>query len=156
MRDKTKGNGWRSEPGVIAALVTVGWTVFTVLMVLFVDKVWVSLLSLMLCFGFIYPAACLAVFFLVGRRHGLLWYLYGGIMTIDVVLYVLWDSFRAVMPNMIIMTALCLVFGCGIGSCFMDKDRVMAEREARRLRRTGEDQPYESILGDEENKKGKR
>ena len=129
------------------------WAAVTNLMMLFVDKVMDNILTLMLCFGLIYPVGSAVLFFKFAKRHGLLWYFYAAVMGLAVLEYVLVKTYRIIIPNMLIMTALCLVFGCGIGSCFCDKQTVRKEREQRRLKRTGDDKPYTSILDEGRKKK---
>ncbi len=137
-------------------MITAVWAAAANLLLLVVDKLWVSIFSLMLCFGFIYPVGSMVLFFRLAKRHGLLWYFYVLIMGLTVTEYILVEPYSIIIPNMIVMTALCLVFGCGIGSCFTDKGIVKAEREQRRLKRLGEDKPYQSIIDSGSNGKKKK
>ena len=132
------------------------WLVFSILLVLFVDKVLPSALTLMLSFGLIYPAGCLTVFFRLCRRYGVMWYFPAAVIASAVLMYAVWETYRAIVPNLIVMTILCLLFGCGLGSCFADKEAVRAYREQRRLKKLGEDKPYTSIVNSTADKKTKK
>lgn len=132
------------------------WLVLGVGLVLLVDKVIPSILTLMLAFGFIYPAGCFVMFFSLCKRHGVMWYFPVAVITSTVLMYALWETYRAIIPNLIVMTVLCLLFGCGLGGCFADKEAVRAYREQRRMRKLGEDKPYTSIINDSDVRKNKK
>lgn len=138
----------RQSEELSAAAIFVLWLVFGIGLVLLTDKVIPSILTLMLSFGFIYPAGCLVMFFRLCKRHGVMWYFPTAVIIATVLLYTLWGTYRAIIPNLIVMTVLCLLFGCGIGSCFADKEAVRAYREQRRQKKLGEDKPYSSIIDD--------
>lgn len=140
----------------LSALTVFGaWLVFGIFLVLFVDKVLPSALMLMLSFGFIYPTGCLFMFFRLCRRHGVMWYFPAAVIAASVLMYISWGTYRAIIPNMIVMTILCLLFGCGLGSCFADKEAVRAYREQRRMKKLGEDKPYTSIIDSSADKRSK-
>ncbi|MCR5542163.1 MAG: hypothetical protein K6F71_15250 [Ruminococcus sp.] len=138
----------RQSEELSAAAVFVLWLIFGIGLILLTDKVIPSILTLMLSFGFIYPAGCLVMFFRLCKRHGVMWYFPTAVIIATVLLYTLWGTYRAIIPNLIVMTVLCLLFGCGIGSCFADKEAVRAYREQRRQKKLGEDKPYSSIIDD--------
>ncbi|MBQ8965215.1 hypothetical protein [Ruminococcus sp.] len=145
----------RQSAELSAAATGVIWFLFGAALLLFVDKVYPSPLSLMLGFGFVYPAVCLVLFFRLCKRHGVMWYFPAAVIAATVLMYLLWDAYRAVIPNLIVMTILCLLFGCGLGGCFSDKEAVKAYREQKKLKKLGEDKPYTSILEDDPSKKNK-
>lgn len=135
------------------------WFAEVNLLLIFCDKVWVSIFSLMLCFGLIYPVISTVIFFKSAKKHGVVWYFPAAVIAACVTEYVLYDTFRAIIPNIIVLTLLCLLFGCGIGDTMSDKSAVQAAREQRRLKKLGEDKPYYGILNDnsiEKNKSKKR
>ena len=122
------------------------WLCFGIVLILLIDKLIPSILTLMLGFGFIYPAVCLILFFRLCKRHGVMWYFPVAVIAATAVQYIFWTTYRAIIPNLIVMTTLCLLFGCGIGSCFADKEAVRAAREQKRAKKLGEDKPYTSII----------
>lgn len=127
------------------------------LLLIFCDKIWVSIFSLMLCFGIVYPVLTVMMFFKTGKRHGVVWYFPAAVIAACVAEYVIYPTFRLIVPNIIVLTILCLLFGCGIGEAVSDKEAIKAERENRRLKRLGEDKPYEGILNEKpDKKKGKK
>ena len=115
-----------------------------------------SILTLMLAFGFVYPAGCLLMFFRLCKRHGVMWYFPVAVIAATVLQYAVWGIYRAIIPNLIIMTILCLLFGCGLGGCFADKEAVREYREKRRMKKLGEDKPYTSIISDGNVRKNKK
>ena len=136
----------RQSEGLSALVTFLGWLCFGVLLILLVDKVLPSPLMLMMEFGFIYPAGCLVMFFRLCKRHGVMWYFPAAVIGATIILYIFWATYRAIVPNLIVLTILCLLFGCGIGGCFADKEAVKAARENKRLKKLGEDKPYTSII----------
>lgn len=134
------------------------WFAGVNLLLVFCDKVWVNIFSLMLCFGLVYPVLSTVLFFKTAKKHGVVWYFPAAVIVSCVAEYVLYDTFRAIMPNIIVMTILCLLFGSGIGDTMSDKSAVRAAREQRRLKKLGEDKPYHGILDDTDtkNKKSKK
>lgn len=130
------------------AAVFVLWFIEVNLLLIFCDKIWVSIFSLMLCYGLVYPVLTTVMFFRTGKRHGVVWYFPAAVIAVCVAEYVLYPTFRLIVPNIIVMTILCLLFGCGIGDAVSDKEAIMAEREQRRLKRLGEDKPYYGILNE--------
>ena len=146
----------RQSERLSAAAVFLLWLVFGSGLVLLVDKVIPSILTLMLAFGFIYPAGCLVMFFRLCKRHGVMWYFPAAVITANVIMYAAWGTYRAIIPNMIVLTVLCVLFGCGLGGCFADKESVRAYRENRRLKKLGEDKPYSSIIDDKDVRKNKK
>lgn len=145
----------RQSPPLSAIATFLAWLCFGALLVIFVDKVLPSPLTLMMSFGFVYPAGALVMFFRLGRRHGVMWYFPAAVIAATVIQYIFWETYRAVIPNLIVLTILCLLFGCGIGSCFADKEAVRAYRERQRLKRSGEDKAYTPILEGKPDKKNK-
>lgn len=147
---------WES-PIKASAFMAILWAAVTNILFILSDKVLVSIFALMMFFGFIYPAASLVMFFKLGKRHGILWYFYVSVIVVTVAEYLLVPHFTSISPNIIVMTILCLIFGCGFGSCFADNDMIKAEKEQRRLRKLNEDKAYKKILDNTEpNKKGKK
>ncbi|MBR1863521.1 MAG: hypothetical protein IJ806_05495 [Ruminococcus sp.] len=137
-----------------AVLTFLVWFAGMNLLVLLVDKLWSTGFSLMFCFGFIYPVGTFILFFRIGRRHGGLWYFAAAVIAACVLEFLLYRTYRIIVPNMIVLTVLTLLFGCGIGSCFADKDALQKAKEQRRLKRMHEDENYVSILSsDISNKK---
>ncbi|WP_295153166.1 hypothetical protein [uncultured Ruminococcus sp.] len=149
--DKIRKSAELSELFVFAA-----WLLFGILLIVLVDKVLPAPITLMLSFGFVYPAGCLIMFFRLCKTHGVVWHFPAAVIAATVLQYVFWDTYRVIVPNLIVMTILCLLFGCGLGSCFADKEAVRAYREQKRLKKLGEDQPYTPIIENDPIKKGKK
>lgn len=139
-------NRIRENPIFDAAVFFLIWLIGTDLLLLLIDKVLVFPLALMMGFGFIYPVGATSLFFTVSKRHGVLWYFPAAVLTTAAFHMLFWDSYRAMIPNILVMTSLCLLFGCGIGGCFADKEALKAHREMRKQKRLGEDKPYTPIL----------
>ena len=131
------------------------WLLFGALLLLFVDKVLPSPMTLMLGFGFVYPAGCLVLFFRLCKQHGVMWYFPAAVIAATVIQYIFWETYRVIVPNLIVMTILCLLFGCGLGSCFADKEAIKEYREKKRSKKLGEDKPYTSIIDDKPVNNGK-
>lgn len=146
----------RQSPPLSAVFTFVVWLCFEDLLIILVDKVIPSPLMLMMGFGFVYPAGSLVMFFRLCKRHGVMWYFPAAVIATVVVHYVAWETYRAVVPNLIVLTILCLLFGCGIGGCFADKEAVRAYREQQRLKKLGEDKPYTPILENKQDIKRKK
>lgn len=146
----------RQSPEFSALVTFLGWLCFGDLLILLIDKVLTIPFVLMMGFGFIYPVGMLVMFFRLCKRHGVMWYFPTAVIAATVLHYVLWDTYRAVVPNLIVMNILCLLFGCGLGGCFADKEAVRAYREQKRLKRLNEDKPYTPILENKPVKKGRK
>ena len=139
-------NKIRESEELSALLTFLIWSIFCVLLILLVDKLLPFIFVMMLCFGFVYPAVCLVMFFRLCKRHGVMWYFPAAVTAATAIMYVCWHTFRLIIPNLLVLTLLCLLFGCGLGGCFSDKEAVRAYRENRRLKKLGEDKPYNSII----------
>lgn len=142
-------------PFLYAGLIFLLWLIMTNVLFVIADRIWVSFFTLMVGFGFIYPAGSLVLFFRLGRRHGTVWYFYPAVIAAVTAEYILVPHFSSIIPNMIVMTIVCLLFGCGIGGCFADKTAIQAAKDLRRAKKLHEDVPYESILSDKGNAKKK-
>ncbi len=139
-----------------SAVVFMIWLCFSIGLVLIVDKVIPSILAFMLAFGFIYPVGCTVMFFRLCKKHGVMWYFPVAVITMTVLLYAVWNTYRIIIPNLIVMTILCLLFGCGLGGCFADKEAVRTYREQMRMKKLGEDRPYTPITDDSNIRKNKK
>lgn len=146
----------RQSPPLSALVTFLAWLGFGTLLIVLVDKVLPSPLMLMMSFGFIYPAGALVLFFRLCKRHGVMWYFPAAVIAATVAQFLLWETYRLIVPNLIVLTILCLLFGCGLGGCFADKEAVRAYKEQQRLKRLGEDKAYTSILENNANKKNKK
>lgn len=139
-------NKIREVPLYSAAFSFLIWLAGTDLLLILIDKLFTFPLALMLGFGFIYPVGATAIFFLLSKRHGVLWYFPAAVILTSSLHMIFWSAYRIMVPNILIMTTLCLLFGCGIGGCFADKEAVRAYRERQKQKRLGEDKPYTPIL----------
>lgn len=153
---KQKLNSLRADSIGHSILTFLVWLICTNGLILFVDKVYASPFALMTGFGFIYPVGACVLFFRLGKRHGVVWQFAAAVILAAVCEYVFYRTYRIIVPNMLVMTALALLFGCGVGSVFADKDAIAAERLERKLRRTGDDKPYTSIIDDDNSKNNKQ
>lgn len=144
-----------SSPLKAAVLTLAIWAAVTNLLFVIADKVLVSIFTLFLGFGFIYPVSAVVLFFRLSKRHGILWYFYLAVLAVTALEYLLLDGFKSISPNIIVMTLLYLIFGCGFGSCFADRDMINAEKEQRRKKRLNEDKEYRGILEDTPRKRKK-
>jgi len=141
-------NGLWNSPLKASAFTLAVWAAVTNLLFVIADKVLVSIFMLFLGFGFIYPVSALVLFFRLSKRHGILWYFYAAILAVTSIEFFLVDGFKSISPNIIVMTLLCLIFGCGFGSCFADRELINSEKEQRRKKRLNEDKEYKGILED--------
>lgn len=132
------------------------WAAVTNGLFLISDRLLVSLITLMLCFGLIYPVFMTFLCFKVAKRHGILWYYYTAVILVTAAEYAAVPHFKSIIPNIIVLTLLCLIFGCGIGNCFADKALIDSEKEQRRLKKLHEDKAYTGILDTDRNKSDKR
>ncbi len=144
-----------NNPLKASAFTLAVWAAVTNLLFVIADKVLVSIFTLFLGFGFIYPISALVLFFKLSKRHGILWYFYIAALAVTAIEYLLVDGFKSISPNIIVMTLLCLIFGCGFGSCFADRELINAEKEQRRKKKLNEDKEYKGILEDTPRKKKK-
>lgn len=145
---KRVSNGLWNSPLKAAAFTLAVWAAVTNLLFVIADKVLVSIFTLFLGFGFIYPISAVVLFFRLAKRHGLLWYFYAAVLAVTLAEYFLVDGFTSISPNIIVTTLLYLIFGCGFGSCFADKELINAEKEQRRRKKLNEDKEYRGILED--------
>lgn len=152
---KRVSNGLWNNPLKASAFTLAVWAAVTNLLFVIADKVLVSIFTLFLGFGFIYPISALVLFFKLSKRHGILWYFYIAALAVTTIEYLLVDGFKSISPNIIVMTLLCLIFGCGFGSCFADRELINAEKEQRRMKKLNEDKEYKGILEDTPRKKKK-
>lgn len=139
-------NGIKESPVKSAVYTLILWAAAANILFVLSDKILVSVFMLFISFGLIYPVVSLVIFYRLAKRHGLLWYFYAAVIAAVTAEYFLVSGFNAISPNIIVCTILCLVFGCGIGSCFADNDAIKAEKERRRMHKLGEDKPYTGIL----------
>ena len=73
-------------------------------------------------FMIIYPVACFVMFYKYARNFGHKWYVYILTLVILLVEFISIKDVRAIIPNVIVSTVICLVFGGGIGGVFFDKN----------------------------------
>ncbi len=110
-----------------------------------------SLIPDILGFLFVYPVGTLYMSFRYSRWYGLRWYFILPIAAITVYAYFLL-GFDSVDPNLLVMTAVAVFFGAGIGRQFY----TSAERTAKKLSRAQlSERSYKSILDESQYKKRK-
>ncbi|MBR1750146.1 MAG: hypothetical protein IJ740_04555 [Ruminococcus sp.] len=96
-------------------------------------------------FMLIDPALILCASFYLARAFGSKWYYKAAFIVLSAVMYFL-TPLKNVTPNTIIVAAICVIFGSGIGDVFSGRDK---EAEA-------EDEKYTPILGDDSDSKDKK
>lgn len=117
-------------------------------MFILVNTVLTNALTLFICFMLIYPASLLVVCFIYAKRCGIRWYMPFGLIPIVVIEYILIENFRAIVPDILITTGFCMLFGSGVGNIFVDRDMVDSQKKQRRDKRLHEDKKYKKILDD--------
>ncbi len=111
-------------------------------------------LTLLLGFMLVYPAMTFALCFYHAKRCSITPLMPFGMIPVVTCEYLLLDSFRAIIPNMLVTTALCMLFGSGMGNIFADKEYIAKLKKQRRDKRLHEDMQYRKILDDK--KEGKK
>ena len=97
-----------------------------------------------IAFMIIYPAACFVMFYKYAKNFGQKWYVYIFTLLILVIEFALMKGVRAIVPNVIVSTVICLVFGGGIGGVFFDKNSVNFSDK----KKDKEEENYKKILDD--------
>lgn len=124
------------------------WAVLTNTMFFLGDRVIDNLLFQVSAFMVIYPIGTLILCFIYAKSNGFRWYFYASMALITAAEYFLVPNFNAIIPNILITTLLCMVFGGGIGNCFADKAEIEAKKEQKKLKKNHEDEKYKKILDD--------
>ncbi|MGN0622773.1 MAG: hypothetical protein ACI4JA_02345 [Oscillospiraceae bacterium] len=93
------------------------WTAAGAGIFYYTTEVTTSLMPFILGFLFVYPIGTLVAAFQYAKRHGIKWYYLLTVTTVTVAEYFLF-GFDSVEPNYIVMTAIAMFFGSGIGSQF--------------------------------------
>ena len=95
-------------------------------------------------FMILYPAASFFMFYKYGKNFGHRWYTYVVVFVILLVEFIIFGGVRAIIPNIIVMTLLCMLFGGGLGGCFFDKT-LLPEKTRKKDR---QQENYKNILDD--------
>lgn len=107
-----------SENPIFAAIVyIVIWVAASAGIFYYSTEVTTSLLPFIIGFLFIYPIGTFVAAFQYAKRHGIKWY-FLMIITVVTVSEYIFLGFDSVEPNYIVMTALAMFFGSGIGAQF--------------------------------------
>ena len=96
-------NKIREVPLYSAAFSFLIWLAGTDLLLILIDKLFTFPLALMLGFGFIYPVGATAIFFLLSKRHGVLWYFPAAVILTSSLHMIFWSAYRIMVPNILIM-----------------------------------------------------
>lgn len=136
------------RPVLTAVLFLLMWALFTNLLFVLANYVWVSILSFMFCFMIFYPIITLVLCFMFAKRNGIVWYVPVLMILAVTAEYFFVTDFNSITPNIIVTTILCTLFGMGIGNCFADQGAVEAAKEERRKKKLNEDKKYKKILDD--------
>lgn len=94
---------------------------------------------------FVDPAVLLTGSFWVAKTFGSRWYYTAAIIITSVLLYI-FTPLKNIVPNLIAVTAICTVFGGGIGNIFTTR-----EKQEKKI-----SESYTPILGDEKKQNKKK
>lgn len=136
------------KPLISAVSAIIIWASVTNIMFFLGDRLIDNLLFQIMSFMVVYPLGTLCLCFFYSKHNGLKWYFFvlmGLIVTAE---YFFVSGFDSIIPNIIICTLLCMVFGGGIGNCFADKDEINARKTLKMQNKNHEDEPYKKILDD--------
>lgn len=140
-----------SRPVTAAAVYIAVWSAAAYGIFYLSTEVSRSLIPFILGFLFVYPLGTLYMSFRYSRRYGLIWYFILPIAAITVFAYFLL-GFDSVEPNLLVMTAVTVFFGAGIGRQFY----TSAVRVAKKLSKAQpSESSYKSILDESQYKKRK-
>ncbi|WP_124097973.1 hypothetical protein [Ruminococcus sp. Marseille-P6503] len=140
-----------NRPKTVAAVHIAVWAAAAYGIFFFTTEVSRSLIPFILGFLFVYPLGTLYTAFRYTRRYGLKWYFILPAAAIAAVMYFLL-GFDMVEPNYLVMTAVAVFFGAGIGRQFY----TAAETTAKKLSKAQlSERGYRSILDESQYKKRK-
>lgn len=138
-----------NRPVTAAAVHIVIWAAAAYAIFYFTTEISRSLIPFILGFLFVYPIGTVYMAFRYAKRYGFRWYFFIPVTAIAVLKYFLL-GFDYVEPNYLIMTALAIFFGAGIGRQFY----TAAEKTQKKLsKRRQAELDYKNILDDTNNKR---
>lgn len=141
-----------NHPARWAVISIAVWAVLLNVLFVLTNFVFVNALMLMLGFTLIYPVCTLALCFYYAKRCGIRWYMPFGIIPIIAVEFIALENLRAVIPNVLVSTGFCMLFGSGVGNIFADKDFIQIQKKQQRDKKLHEDIKYKKILDDKRGK----
>lgn len=136
------------HPAKWAVLFIALWTVAVNGLFLLTNFVFANALMLMISFMVIYPLFTLVICFIYAKNCGIRWFMPFPIIVITVAEYIFLENFRAIVPDILVVTGFCLLFGSGIGNIFVDKAFIDKQKKQRRDKKLHEDKKYKKILDD--------
>lgn len=75
-----------------------------------------SLLLFILFYNVIYPVFTLVVSFVFAKKNGVVWALPVAMSVVAILFYSLTELVKFAIPNAIVLTIICVVFGTGVGN----------------------------------------
>ena len=136
------------KPIMWAVIILLVWAAVMNGLYLLVDRVFPYGLTLMLCFMLVYPVTTFAMCFLYAKCNGITALMPFGMIPVVVLEYAFIEGFRAIIPNILVITGFCILFGSGMGSIFADKEMLEKRKKDKLNKKLGEDRKYKKILDD--------
>lgn len=124
------------------------WAAVTNALFFLTDKVYMNITLFALSFMIVYPIMTFWLCFRHSKTFGLKWYVPIVIIAISTAEYFLVSDFKAITPNIIVMTVICVFFASGLGNCFADKEYIEAQNQERKIKKLHEDKKYKNITDD--------
>ncbi len=105
-------------------------------------------LTVLLGFMLVYPVCTFVLCFKFAKHNGITPVMPFGIIPIIAAEYVLIPSVRAIVPNVLVVTGFCILFGSGMGNIFADRELLEMRKKQKRDKKLHEDKKYKKILDD--------
>ncbi len=136
------------RPGLWSVLFVLIWAGIFNLLYLLADYIIPYGLTVLLGFMVVYPVCTFVICFKFAKHNGITPVMPFGIIPIIVMEYILIPSVRAIVPNVLVITGFCLLFGSGMGNIFADSRQLEIRRKQKKAKKLHEDKKYKKILDD--------
>ena len=129
-------NKLESRPLICGIVYLLIWEGLTALMWFLTARLTVSYLMFVLSFTVVYPIISCWTCFRFTRLFGLKLYVPAVMIGACVAEYIFIEDARAVVPNFIVMTVLCVLFGTGIGNVVTSQGHSEADKNNKKSKKT--------------------
>ncbi|WP_155984063.1 hypothetical protein [Ruminococcus sp. FC2018] len=145
---KVPHNAIEKRPGLWAVLFVLIWAGIFNLLYMLADYIIPYGLTVLLGFMLVYPVCTFVLCFKFAKHNGITPVMPFGIIPIIAAEYVLIPSVRAIVPNVLVVTGFCILFGSGMGNIFADRELLEMRKKQKRDKKLHEDKKYKKILDD--------
>lgn len=136
------------KPNKWALIFIIIWAaVFNILYIL-AEHIFPVGFTLLLGFMLFYPVFTFCLFFMYAKRNGITLLMPFGVIPILVTEYIFITPVRSIIPNVLLATGLCMLFGSGMGNIFADTELIQSLKKQRQDKKLNEDKKYKKILDD--------